>query len=197
MLQQKHILKRLDDAVKTKVLELTNEMFTSEQASLKQRASELLEKLHVLPFRKLKFSTKVYYDQNDETLSVPNTTFHEPTRNKGLIRMLKKNGLTVHLIDEFKTSSKCPNCEDDLKTLKTVINPRPYRRVDMPTVKCHGLLRCKNPKCSPNGSKRKLWNRDLATALNFRKILISLRETSKRPKIFMRKQVPKPVSKKD
>ncbi|CEI94136.1 hypothetical protein RMCBS344292_08357 [Rhizopus microsporus] len=68
MLQQKHISKRLDDAVKTKVLELTDEMFTSEQASLKQRASELLEKLHVLPFRKLKFSTKVYYDQNDETL---------------------------------------------------------------------------------------------------------------------------------
>ncbi|CEG69743.1 hypothetical protein RMATCC62417_05764 [Rhizopus microsporus] len=68
MLQQKHISKRLDDAVKTKVLELTDEMFTSEQASLKQRASELLEKLHVLPFRKLKFSTKAYYDQNDEIL---------------------------------------------------------------------------------------------------------------------------------
>ncbi|RCH78961.1 hypothetical protein CU097_002268, partial [Rhizopus azygosporus] len=36
MLQQKHISKRLDDAVKTKVLEHTDEMFTSEQASLKQ-----------------------------------------------------------------------------------------------------------------------------------------------------------------
>ncbi|RCH96586.1 hypothetical protein CU097_008698 [Rhizopus azygosporus] len=159
MLQQKHISKRLGDAVKTKVLELTDEMFTSEQASLKQRASELLEKLHVPPFRKLKFSTKVYYDQNDETLvkknlkkfgldailvlgnwPAPNTKFHEPTRNKGLIRMLKKNGLTVHFIDELKTSSKCPNCEDDLEIFKMVINPRPYRRVDMPTVKCHRLL---------------------------------------------------------
>ncbi|RCH84808.1 hypothetical protein CU097_002788 [Rhizopus azygosporus] len=122
--------------------------------------SFLLEKLHVLPVRKLKFSTKVYYDQNDETLvrnlkkkfgldailvlgnwSAPNAKFHEPTRNKGLIRMLKKNGLTVHLIDEFKTFSKCSNCEDDLETFKTVINPHPYRRVDMLTVKCHGLLR--------------------------------------------------------
>ncbi|CEI98554.1 hypothetical protein RMCBS344292_12661 [Rhizopus microsporus] len=131
-----------------------------------------------------------------ENWSAPNTKFHEPTRNKGLIRMLKKNGLTVHFIDELKTSSKCPNYEDDLEIFKMVINPRPYRRVDMPTVKCHRLLRCKNPKYSLNESKRKLWNRDLAAALNFRKVLISLRETSKRPEIFTRKQVPKPVSKK-
>ena len=58
------------------------------------------------------------------------------------------------------------------------------------------LLGVKNPKCSPNESKRKLWNKDLAAVLNFCKILISLRETSIRPTIFTRKQVPKPVSKK-
>ncbi|GAA5799042.1 hypothetical protein HPULCUR_004451 [Helicostylum pulchrum] len=107
MLEQKHISKLLDDTVKAEVLELVNEMFTSEQANLKQRISELLVKLHILPFRKMKFSSEVYYDQNDETLvrnlknkfgpnsilvignwSAPNTKFHEPTRNKGLICML-------------------------------------------------------------------------------------------------------------
>ncbi|KAI9254399.1 hypothetical protein EDC94DRAFT_524544, partial [Helicostylum pulchrum] len=37
----------------------------------------------------------------------------------------------------------------------------------------------------------KLWNRDLAAVLNFRKILVSLRETSRRPEIFTRKQTSK------
>ncbi|KAI9247413.1 hypothetical protein EDC94DRAFT_643148 [Helicostylum pulchrum] len=98
-----------------------------EQAGLRQRASELLEKLQILPFRKLKFLIKLYYNQIDEKLvrnlqekfgsdailvfgnwSAANTKYHEPTRNKSLIRMLKKNGFTVHLADKFKTSSKCP-----------------------------------------------------------------------------------------
>ncbi|GAA5794730.1 hypothetical protein HPULCUR_000076 [Helicostylum pulchrum] len=127
MIQQTHISRRLDDAVKAEVLALANEMFTSEQAGLRQRASELLEKLQILPFRKSKFLIKLYYNQIDEKLvrnlqekfgsdailvfgnwSAANTKYHEPTRNKSLIRMLKKNGFTVHLADKFKTSSKCP-----------------------------------------------------------------------------------------
>ncbi|KAI9256126.1 hypothetical protein EDC94DRAFT_523585, partial [Helicostylum pulchrum] len=84
-----------------------------------------------------------------------------------------------------------PNCEDDLENFKTVINPRPYRRITMPTVKCHGLLRYKNPQCLVEESRRKLWNRDLVAVLNFRKILVSLRETSRRPEIFTRKQTSK------
>ncbi|KAG2232846.1 hypothetical protein INT48_006298 [Thamnidium elegans] len=137
MLQRKHISRRLDDAIKAEVLELADEIFTSERASLRQRASEMLEKLPVLPSRKLKFLTKVYYDQSDEKLvrdlkkkfdsdailelgnwSAANTKCHKPTRNKNLIHMLKKNGHTVHLIDEFKTSSKYPKCEDDLENFK-------------------------------------------------------------------------------
>ncbi|ORE11846.1 hypothetical protein BCV72DRAFT_219119 [Rhizopus microsporus var. microsporus] len=81
--------------------------------------------------------------------------------------MLKKSELTVHLIDEFTTSSECPNCKDDLETFKTIINHRPYKRVDMSTVKCQGLSRCKNPKCSIKESKRKLWNRDLKLSKDF------------------------------
>ncbi|KAI8641377.1 hypothetical protein BD408DRAFT_418184, partial [Parasitella parasitica] len=40
--------------------------------------------------------------------------------------------------------------------------------------------------CSSN--ENRLWNRDLAAVLNFRKILISLRETGRRPTIFSRQQ---------
>ncbi|KAI8098342.1 uncharacterized protein B0P05DRAFT_7729 [Gilbertella persicaria] len=103
--------------------------------------------------------------------------------------MLKKAGFTVLLIDEFKTSSYCPTCESELETFKTVVNPRPYKKADAPTVECHGLLRCQNLKCLDNGEKqrRKLWNRDLAAVLNFKKIVESLRETGRRPAIFCRK----------
>lgn len=108
----------------------------------------------------MKFSTKLYYDQNESKLvqslrnkfgkdailvigdwSAPNTKFQDPTRNKGLITMLKKNGFSVYLINEFKTSSHCPTCEEKLETFKTVKNPRPYQRRNRPTVVCHGLLR--------------------------------------------------------
>lgn len=63
------ISRRLDEAVKAKVLEIADEMFTSEQADLRRRTSELLEKLQILPFRELKFPTRLYYDQSDEKVS--------------------------------------------------------------------------------------------------------------------------------
>ncbi|KAI7902720.1 uncharacterized protein BX663DRAFT_536548 [Cokeromyces recurvatus] len=112
-----------------------------------QSQLKLLEKLQVLPFRKLKFSSKIFYDQNNQMLvkrlkknfghdailvignwSASNTKYHEPTRNKGLIRMLKKNGFQVFKIDEYKTSSCCPTCESSLKKFKTVANPHPHKR---------------------------------------------------------------------
>ncbi|KAI9486710.1 MAG: hypothetical protein EXX96DRAFT_627153 [Benjaminiella poitrasii] len=107
----------------------------------------------ILPFRKTKFSSKIYYDQNDEELVrslkkklgsdailifgnwlAPNNKFQEPTRNKGYIRILKKNGFTVYLINERKTSPHCPQCGSALKKFKHIINPCPYRREAMPVV---------------------------------------------------------------
>ncbi|KAI8071955.1 hypothetical protein BDF21DRAFT_344343, partial [Thamnidium elegans] len=73
--------------------------------------------------------------------SAPNTKFHEPTKNKGLIAMQKKNGFTVYLVNEYKTLSFCPRCKHALEAFKTVPNPRPFQREKTPTVTCHGLLR--------------------------------------------------------
>ncbi|KAI8090603.1 hypothetical protein BDF21DRAFT_396049 [Thamnidium elegans] len=106
MFRQPHITKRLEDQQKSSYL---------------QKISAVLEDLQLLPFRKLKFSSKLFYDQNDNKLvdslkgksgqdailvfgdgSAPNTKFHEPTRNKGLIATLKKNGFTVYLVNEYK-----------------------------------------------------------------------------------------------
>ncbi|KAG1148851.1 hypothetical protein G6F37_008979 [Rhizopus arrhizus] len=163
MLQQKHISERLDDSEKSKVLELAKEMYRRpQQSNYKKAISAALEKLQVLSFRKLKFS--------------------KPTRNKGLIRMLKKNGFVVYLINEDKTSSHCPTCENELEKFKTVPNPRPYQRKKKPDMPCNGLLRCKSLSClkqQATGIK--------VAVLNFLKILNSLRKTGKRPSPFTRK----------
>lgn len=162
MLKQRHISIRLDDSVKNTLIGLIGQIFDDNDSdnNLKQVASQLLQELKLLPFRKMKFSSKIYYDKDDLDLvrrlrrkfkegsmlvignwSAPNVKFQEPTRNKGLIRMLKKNGFPVFLIDEFKTSSFCPECEHALEKFKTIPNPRPHKRTVAPTVVCHGLLR--------------------------------------------------------
>ncbi|KAG0937205.1 hypothetical protein G6F26_006644 [Rhizopus arrhizus] len=122
--------------------------------------------------------------------SAPNVKYQEPTRSKGLIRMLKKNGFVVYLINEHKTSSHCPTCENELEKFKAVPNPRPYQQKKKPDVLCNGLLRCKSLSCleqQTTGIKRRLWNRDQADVLYFLKILNSLRKTGERPSLFTRK----------
>ncbi|KAI8095501.1 hypothetical protein BDF21DRAFT_447747 [Thamnidium elegans] len=94
--------------------------------------------------------------------------------------MFKKNSFTVYLINEFKTSSYYPTYKTKLETFKTATNPRPHHRHKMPTVVCHRLLRRKNVSCLQlkiQEVRRRLWNREQAAALNFRKILNSLRDT--------------------
>ncbi|KAI8083441.1 hypothetical protein BDF21DRAFT_487002, partial [Thamnidium elegans] len=56
-------------------------------------------------------------------------------------KMLRKEGFQVYLLDEYKISSICSYCKHQLETFKECISPKPYRRSNNPTVKCHGLLR--------------------------------------------------------
>ncbi|KAI8089059.1 uncharacterized protein BX664DRAFT_239354, partial [Halteromyces radiatus] len=129
--------------------------------------------------------------------SAPMTRYHEPLRGIGMRRMLMKNGFPVFLIDEFRTSPCCPACQNySLETFHRVPNPRPYRRQQNPTVICHGLLRCTNQTCveaiRSNGFEKgyRLWNRDLAAALNFLHILRGLREDGVIPARFRRGNAP-------
>lgn len=173
-------------------------------------------KKDLIPFRKMKLSAHINKIQSAKRLSknikkkfgkdcililgnwsAAHTKFHEPIKGKGLRNSLRKEGFKVYLLDEFKTSSICPSCENKLATFKECINPRPYRRSTNPKVKCHGLLRCLNQNClkkqaltekDQKNIKYRLWNRDLAAVLNFRKIVFSLRSTSQKPAIFLRSQ---------
>ncbi|KAL1935927.1 hypothetical protein VTP01DRAFT_61 [Rhizomucor pusillus] len=156
----------------------------------------------MLIFRKLHFRRYLYRQRADDRLakylrskfgqdpvlvigdwSARSSTmakFHEPSRGIGLLR----KGFEAYLLDEFKTSSICPNCNNALEKFKEVRNPRPYRREKMPTVTCHGLLRCTNANCLQG--KHRLWNSDLAAVLNFRIIMDELCIAQKIPKSFTR-----------
>ncbi|KAJ1877379.1 hypothetical protein LPJ57_003973 [Coemansia sp. RSA 486] len=59
-------------------------------------------------------------------------------------------------------------------------------------VRCHGLLRCTNKDClktTPryeDTQRRRLWNRNMAAVLNFRKILMAHRMGKERPENLQR-----------
>jgi hypothetical protein len=130
-----------------KLLEIADSMMKDdkENNNLKQQqASKILEKLQLLPFRKMKFSSKLYYDQSDFFLvknirkrfgsdavlvlgnwSAPHSKFQEPNRNKGLIRFLK-NEFNIFLIDEFKASSFCLLCEGRLESFSKIKKTRDH-----------------------------------------------------------------------
>ncbi|KAG1056690.1 hypothetical protein G6F43_001445 [Rhizopus delemar] len=167
-----------------------------------------------LLFRKMKLSSFINKQQADTRLtkklrerfgndaililgnwSAGKVKYHEPIRGIGMRRMLAKEGFQVYLLDEFRTSSLCPSCQNgELETFKKVQNSRPYQREKYPVVDRHGLLRCKNQQClkavtstteaADKVPLRRLWNRDMAATLNFRQILFSLRANGERPERF-------------
>jgi hypothetical protein len=89
------------------------------------------------------------------------TKFKEPVKGKGFRTLLRKAGYQVYLVDEFRTSCRCSDCEEhgECKTFKECDNPRPYRTG---RILRHGLVRCKT--C------QRLWNRDTNASSNIWKV---------------------------
>ena len=86
--------------------------------------------------------------------------FKEPTLGKGIRTLFRKNNYKVFLVDEFRTSCKCSNCNGGIcEKFRIRKNPTPNKH-DMRLV--HGLLRCKSG-CG-------LWNRDRNGSSNIYKI---------------------------
>ncbi|KAG0788277.1 hypothetical protein G6F22_007055 [Rhizopus arrhizus] len=104
-------------------------------------------------------------------------------------RMLAKEGFQMYLLNEFRTSSLCPSCQNgELETFKKVQNPRPYQREKRLIVDRHGLL--STIEDTAKFPLRRLWNRDMAATLNFGYILFSLRANGERPERFCRSKKP-------
>ncbi|KAJ2099372.1 hypothetical protein GGI09_002821 [Coemansia sp. S100] len=91
---------------------------------------------------------------------------------------------------EFRTSSICPVCYSRLEKFLYVKDPCLKNDPNAREVLCHGLLRCQNQKCMwtvpkyDGTTKRRRFNRNRVAVINFRQIVVSLRETGDIPDIF-------------
>ena len=90
--------------------------------------------------------------------------FNEPVKGIGFRQVFRKAGYKVYLVDEFKTSKKCSECqavndnEGICEKFRYVKNPKPKSRLRRPIIECHGLVRC--------NTCLRLWNRDPNAASN-------------------------------
>jgi hypothetical protein len=102
--------------------------------------------------------------------------YKEPTLGIGMRSLLRKNKYKVYLVDEFRTSCKCSNCDGGVCEKYMVRkNPKPNKD-EMRLV--HGLLRCKSG-CGE-------WNRDRNGSSNIYKIAYQAIHNLERPSYLCR-----------
>jgi hypothetical protein len=109
--------------------------------------------------------------------------FHAPTQGVGLRYQLHRLGFRILLLDEYRTSTSCPDCQRDTKRTNIKrINPRPLQRSVRPETFIHGLLECQSTQCKAecDGLSKK-WNRDTMAACNFRRIWNAYLDGRERP----------------
>ena len=103
--------------------------------------------------------------------------YKEPVKGKGFRKVFRKAGYKVFLVDEFRTSCRCSDCEGECSTFRYCENPRPYKSG---TILRHGLVKCQT--CS------RLWNRDMNAGRNIYKIAMCAIEGKNRPEYLCRKK---------
>jgi hypothetical protein len=102
--------------------------------------------------------------------------YKEPTLGIGMRSLLRKNKYKVFLVDEFRSSCKCSNCEGGVcEKFMVRKNPKPNKD-EMRLV--HGLLRCKSG-CGE-------WNRDRNGSSNIYKIAYKAIHKLERPSYLCR-----------
>jgi len=100
--------------------------------------------------------------------------FHAPTAGVGLRYQLHRLGFRVLLLDEYRTSSSCSDCQENTtRTNIKRVNPRPWQRQLRAETFVHGLLECPSTQCKLEGGHCKKWNGDLMAVCNFRRILVA------------------------
>ena len=105
--------------------------------------------------------------------------FKEPSIGKGIRNVFRKAGYRVTLVDEFRTSCMCYNCQSEegrCETFRVCQNPKPWKATE--TTTRHGLLMCQT--CSG------LWNRDVNSSLNILRIVEDTLAGKGRPKYLSR-----------
>lgn len=157
-------------------------------------------------FRKLKFNGYINKKRNEQKMinqfknifGTPEKTiicigdweqrkqmkYKEPTIGKGMRTLFRKNGYNVYLVDEFRTSCKCSNCNGGLCEKFKIENQPNKNKKDELRLK-HGLLRCKNG-CG-------LWNRDRNGSSNIYKIAYNAINKLERPSYLCREKSNHPL----
>lgn len=102
--------------------------------------------------------------------------YKEPTLGKGMRTLFRKNNYKVYLVDEFRTSCKCSNCNGGICE-KFRVRKNPNKKKDEIRL-VHGLLRCKSG-CG-------LWNRDRNGSSNIYKIASNAINNLGRPSYLCR-----------
>jgi hypothetical protein len=102
--------------------------------------------------------------------------YKEPTLGKGMRTLFRKNNYNVFLVDEFRTSCKCSNCDGGVCE-KFRVRKHPNKKKDELRL-IHGLLRCKSG-CG-------LWNRDRNGSSNIYKIAKNAITKLERPSYLCR-----------
>ena len=102
--------------------------------------------------------------------------YKEPTLGKGMRTLFRKNNFNVFLVDEFRTSCKCSNCDGGVCEKFRVRNHPNKNKDELRLI--HGLLRCKSG-CG-------LWNRDRNGSSNIYKIAKNAINKLERPNYLCR-----------
>ena len=102
--------------------------------------------------------------------------YKEPTKGKGFRKLFRKAGYQVYLVNEYRTSCRCYDCEGECVKFKKCKNPRPWKANEI--ILRHGLVMCKTCK--------RTWNRDVNSALNMHWITKKTIEGDGRPEYLRR-----------
>lgn len=102
--------------------------------------------------------------------------YKEPTKGKGFRKLFRKAGYKVYLVDEYRTSCRCYDCEGECEKFLECKNPRPWKATQK--ILRHGLVMCKTCK--------RTWNRDMNGSLNMHWIMKKTIEGEGRPEYLRR-----------
>ena len=130
----------------------------------------------------INYFKKIFGNENDVVVCFgdfeqkQHMKFKEPIKGKGIRTLFRKAGFNTYLVDEFRTSCRCSNCEIGICSKMMIReNPRPFRTGN---ILVHGLICCKN-KCG-------YWNRDVNGATNIYKIAYNAINNIERPNYLSR-----------
>ena len=113
--------------------------------------------------------------------------FQKATKNRGFIELFRKNKMKLFHIDEYKTSSICPDCDNEIsKNIKKRPSSRPWKNGKREKV--HGLLGCRNQNCLKQNCEWKFWNRDMLSVRNMQRIVDNVLQYGERPESLSRKK---------